>query len=145
MRVMTRPALRPLTAATAALVAGAVGVVPATAAGARFAPAAAVHLRAPRPQLAGEPVAEATSGLASGDEGVAAWPSAPAIGTPASPEAMPAAVSATTARAPGAPQTGLAVGSVVVAGDDIDGAPPGGDGTAGSASGAPARARGPPR
>ena len=37
MLVMTRPALRPLTAATAALVAGAVGVVPATAAGARFA------------------------------------------------------------------------------------------------------------
>ena len=116
MLVMTRPGLRPLTAATAALVAGAVGVVPATAAGAPPAPAAAAHLRAPHPQFALIP-----------------------------PRATPAAVSATTARVPGAPQTGLAVGSVVVAGDRIDGALPGGHGTAGAAPGAPARARGPPQ
>ena len=116
MLAMTRPALRPLTAAMAALVAGAVGVVPATAAGAPSASAAAAHWRAPHPQLALIP-----------------------------PRATPAAVRATTARAPGAPQTGLAIGSVVVAGDGIEGAPTGGHGTAGSASRAPARARGPPR
>ena len=116
MLVMTRPALRPLTAATAALVAGAVGVVPATAAGAPSTPAAAAHWRAPHPQLA-------------------------FVG----PRATPAAVRAATTRAPGAPQTGLAVGSVVVAGDGIEGAPPGGHGTAGSPSGAPARARAPPQ
>ena len=145
MLVMTRPGLRPLTAATAALVAGAVGVVPATAAGAPSAPAAAAHQRAPHPQLAGEPVANATRGPASGGEGAEASPSAPAIGTPVPPRATPAAVRATTARAPGAPQTGLAVGSVVVAGDGIEAAPPGGHGTTGSASGAPARARAPPR
>jgi hypothetical protein len=145
MLLVTRPALRPLTAATAALVAGAVGVAPATAAGAPSAAAAAAHRRAPHPQPAGEPVADATRGPASGGEGAEASPSAPAIGTPVPPEAMPAAVGATTARGPGAPQTGLAVGSVVVAGDGIDGAPPGGHGTAESASGAPARARGPPR
>jgi hypothetical protein len=113
---MTRPALRPFTAATAALVAGAVGVVPATAAGAPSAPAAAAHRRAPHPQPALIP-----------------------------PKVTPAAVNATTARAPGGPQTGLAVGSVVVAGDGIEGTPPGGHDTAARASGAPARARAPPQ
>jgi predicted membrane-bound mannosyltransferase len=113
---MTRPALRPLTAATAALVAGAVGVVPSTAAGAPPAPAAAAHWRAPHPQLALIP-----------------------------PKVTPAAMGATTARESGAPQTGLAVGSVVVAGDGIEGTQPGGNGTAGRASGAPARARAPPQ
>ena len=113
---MTRPALRPLTAATAALVAGAVGVVPATAAGAPPAPAAAAHWRAPRPRQLLIP-----------------------------PGATPAAVGATTAREPGAPQTGLVADSVVVAGDGIEGALPGAHGTAGQAAGAPARARAPPR
>jgi hypothetical protein len=115
MLAMTRPALRPLTAATAALVAGAVGVVPATAAGAPPAPAAAAHRRAPHPQPALLP-----------------------------PRAKPAAVGATTAREPGAPQTGLVADSAVVAGDGIDGALPGAHGTAGPAKGAPARARAPP-
>jgi hypothetical protein len=115
MLAMTRPALRPLTAATAALVAGAVGVVPATAAGAPSAFAAAAHWRAPHPQSALIP-----------------------------PEATPAAVKATTARELGAPQTGVAVGSVVVAGDGIHGTPSGAHGSAGRASGAPARARAPP-
>jgi hypothetical protein len=116
MLAMTRPALRPLTAATAALVAGAVGVVPATAAGAPPAPAAAAHWRVLRSQLALNP-----------------------------PAVLPAAVGATTAREPGAPQTGLAARSAVVAGDGIEGAPPGARGTAGRASSGPARARGPPR
>jgi hypothetical protein len=113
---MTRPALRPLTAATAALVAGAVGAVPATAAGTPPAPATTAHWRAPHPQ--------------------------PAI-LPA--KATPAAVDATTARDSGAPQTGLAARSVVVAGDGIEAAPPGEHGTAAHADGAPARARAPPR
>jgi hypothetical protein len=116
MLAMTRPALRPFTAATAALVAGAVGVVPATAAGAPSAPAAAAHRCAPQSEPALIP-----------------------------PKVTPAAVSATTAREPGAPQTGRAAGSVVVAGGGIEGTPLGADGTAGRASGAPARARAPPR
>lgn len=44
---MTRPALRPLTVATAVAVAGAAGAVPATAAGAPLAPRAAERPRAP--------------------------------------------------------------------------------------------------
>jgi len=112
---MTRPALRPLTAATAAMVAGAVGAVPATAAGAPSAPAAAAHWRAPRPDAALTP-----------------------------PKVTPAAVNATTARDSGAAQTGLVARNVVVAGDGIESAPPGEHGTAGRASGAPARARAPP-
>jgi hypothetical protein len=112
---MTRPAFRPLTAATAALVAGAVGAVPATAAGAPSAPAAAAHWRAPRPDAAIVP-----------------------------PTARPAAVGATTARDSGAPQTGLVARNVVVAGEGIEGVPPGEHGTAGRASSGPARARAPP-
>jgi hypothetical protein len=112
---MTRPALRPLTA-TAAVVAGAVGAVPATAAGAPSAPPAAAHWQAPRPDAAVIP-----------------------------PKATPAAVNATTARDPGAPQTGLAARSAVAAGNGIDGTPLGEHGTARRATGAPARARAPPR
>ena len=138
---MTRPALRPLTAATAAVVAGAVGAVPATAAGAPHAPAVAAHWHAPRP-----PAADTNRGPASGGEGAEASPSAPAIGTPRPPKATPAAVNAATARESGAPQTGLAAArSVVVAGNGIEGAPPGEHGTVGRAAHAPARARGPPR
>ena len=113
---MTRPALRPFTAATAAVVAGAVGVVPATAAGAPAARAVAAHWHAPPPKAADIP-----------------------------PKVTPAAMGATTARESGAPQTGLAVGSVVVAGDGIEAVPPGVHGSAGPAAGAPARARAPPR
>jgi len=113
---MTRPALRPLTAATAALVAGAVGVVPATAAGAPPAPPVAAHLHAP-----------------------------PRDAAVIAPKATPAAVGATTAREHGAPQTGLVADSAVVAGDGIEGTPPGEHGTAARAAGAPARARAPPR
>src|SRR6185437_5756205 len=85
---MTRPALRPLTAATAAMVAGAVGAVPATAAGAPAAPPVAAHRHAPPPKAAVIP-----------------------------PKATPVAVNAATARDSGAPQTGLAVDDVVVAGN----------------------------
>ena len=137
---MTRPALRPLTAATAAMVAGAVGVVPATAAGAPAAPPVAAHWHAPPPKAA-----ETHRGPASGGEGAEASPSAPAIGTPEPPEARPAAVDAATARDPGAPQTGLAAHDVVVAGNGIEATPPGAHGSAGPAVGAPARARAPPR
>jgi len=137
---MTRPALRPLTAATAAMVAGAVGVVPATAAGAPAAPPVAAHWHAPPSKAA-----ETNRGPASGGEGAEASPSAPAIGTPKPPKATPAAVNAATARDSGAPQTGLAVHDVVVAGNGIDAALPGAHGSAGPAAGAPARARAPPR
>jgi len=113
---MNRPALRPLTTATAAVVAGAVGAVPATAVGAPAAPPVAAQWHAPPPQAAVIP-----------------------------PKATPAAVNAATTRDPGAPQTGLAARSVVVAGNGIEGAPPGEDGTVGRAARAPARARGPPR
>jgi hypothetical protein len=112
---MNRPALRPFTAATAAVVAGAVGAVPATAAGVPPAPAVAARWHAPPPDAAVIP-----------------------------PKVTPAAVHATTARAPGAPQTGLAAGSVVVAGNGIEATPPGAHGSAGDAAGAPARARAPP-
>jgi hypothetical protein len=132
MLAMTRPALRPLTAATAALVAGAVGVVPATAAGAPPAPAAAAHWRVLRSQLALNPHAAHRR---------APHPQSALI----PPRVTPAAAGATTAREPGAPQTGLAARSAVVAGDGIEGAPPGARGTAGRASSGPARARGPPR
>jgi hypothetical protein len=137
---MTRPALRPLTAATVAKVAGAVGVVPATAAGAPAAPPVAAHWHAPPPKAA-----ETHRGHASGGEGAEASPSAPAIGTPTPPKARPAAVNAATARDPGAPQTGLAAHDVVVAGSGIEATPPGAHGSAGAAAGAPARARAPPR
>ena len=113
---MTRPALRPLTAATAAMVAGAVGAVPATAAGAPAAPPVAAHWHAPPPKAAVIP-----------------------------PKATPAAVNAATARDSGAPQTGLAVDDVVVAGNGIEAALPRAHGSAGPADGAPARARAPPR
>jgi hypothetical protein len=116
MLVMTWPALRPLTAATAAAMAGAVGTIPATAAGAPHAPAVAAHWQAPHPHLAILPT-----------------------------KVTPAAVNAATARDPGAPQTGLAARNAVVAGDGIGAAPPGGHGTAARAAGAPARARAPPR
>ena len=115
MLAMDRPALRPLTAATVALVAGAVGVVPATAAGAPPAPPVAAHWHAP-----------------------------PREAAVIAPRVTPAAVVATTAREPGAPQTGLVADSAVVAGDGIEGALPAAYGTAGPASGAPARARAPP-
>jgi hypothetical protein len=84
---MTRPALRPLTAATAALVAGAAGAVPATAAGIPSAPPRAAHSRAPHPHPVLIP-----------------------------PVVMPAQVGAIAARGPGAGQAGLAAGSVAVAG-----------------------------
>jgi hypothetical protein len=113
---MTRPALRPLTAATAAVVAGAVGAVPATAVGAPHAPPVAAHWHAPPPDAAVIP-----------------------------PKATPAAVNAATTREPGAPQTGLAAYDVVVAGNGIEATPPGAHGSAGPAAGAPARARAPPR
>jgi hypothetical protein len=113
---MTRPALRPLTAATAAVVAGAVGAVPATAAGAPHAPPVASQWHAPLPEAAVIP-----------------------------PKATPAAVNAATAREPGAPQTGVAASSVVVAGNGLEATPPGADGTARSAAGTPGRARAPPR
>jgi len=98
------------------MVAGAVGVVPATAAGAPAAPPAAAHWQAPPSKAAVIP-----------------------------PKATPAAVNAATTRDPGAPQTGLAARSVVAAGNGIEGAPPGEHGTARRAARAPARARGPPR
>src|SRR5512133_1179118 len=109
---MTRPALRPLTTATAAVVAGVVGAVPATAVGAPAAPAVAAHWHAPPPQAAVIP-----------------------------PKAMPAAVNAATARETGAPQTGLAVDHVVVAGNGIEATSPGAHGSLGRGDGAPARAR----
>ena len=74
--------------ATAAVVAGAAGVVPATAAGAPLAPLTAEHSRAPHPR--------------------------PAL---LSPAALPAEVGAAVTRGHGAPQTGLAASSVTVAGD----------------------------
>ncbi|HEY7618798.1 MAG TPA: hypothetical protein VH834_03450 [Solirubrobacteraceae bacterium] len=86
---MTRPALRPLTMATAVVVAGAAGVVPATAAGAPLAPRDAEHSSAPHHH---HPRALL------------------------SPAALPAQVGATVTRGPGAPQTGLAASSVTVAG-----------------------------
>lgn len=89
MVAMTRPALRPLTMATAAMVAGAAGVVPATAVGASFAPQTAEHSRAPHPR----PVLM-------------------------SPVALPAEVGATVARGTGAEPAGLAASSVTVAGGD---------------------------
>ena len=113
---MTRPALRPLTAATAAMVAGAVGVVPATAAGAPAAPPVAAHWHAPPPKAAVIP-----------------------------PKARPTAVNAATAREPGAPQTGLAGQGAVVAGNGIEATPLGAHGSVGRGAGAPARARAPPR
>jgi hypothetical protein len=102
--------------ATAAAVAGAVGVVPATAAGAPPAPPVASHWHAPPPDAAVIP-----------------------------PEVTPAAVNAATARDLGAPQTGLATRSVVAAGNGIEGTLPGEHGTARPAAGVPARARAPPR
>lgn len=113
---MTRPALRPLTAATAAVMAGAVGVVPATAVGAPAAPAVAAHWHAPPLKAAVIPA-----------------------------KATPAAVNAATTRDSGAPQTGLVAHDVVVAGNGIEATPPVALGSAGPAAGAPGRARAPPR
>jgi hypothetical protein len=113
---MTRPALRPLTAATAVVVAGVVGAVPATAAGAPQAPAVAVRWHAPL-----------------------------SLAAVIHPKATPAAVNAATTRGPGAPQTGLAVQDVVVAGNGIEAALPEAPGSAGHAAGTPARARAPPQ
>jgi hypothetical protein len=114
---MTRPALRPLAAATVAVVAGAVGAAPATAAAGKSPAPAGVtpHKRAPRPQALGPPAV------------------------------LPAQVGATTAREPGAPQTGLVARTVVVAGGGVDGEPPGDHGSAGRSADVPARARAPPR
>jgi hypothetical protein len=98
------------------MVAGAVGVVPATAAGAPAAPPVAAHWHAPPPKAAIVP-----------------------------PKAMPAAVNAATTRDSGAPQTGLAAHDVVVAGNGIETASPRAHGSAGAAAGAPGRARAPPR
>jgi hypothetical protein len=98
------------------MVAGAVGVVPATAAGAPAASAVAAHWHAPPPKTAIIPA-----------------------------KATPAAVNAATTRDSGAPQTGLAAHDVVVAGNGIQAAPPGAHGSAGAVAGAPARARAPPR
>jgi hypothetical protein len=113
---MARPALRTLTTATAAAVAGTVGAVPAIAAGVPAAPPVAAHWHAPPSKAAVIP-----------------------------PKATPAAVNAATTRESGAPQTGLAAHDVVVAGNGIEAAPPGAHGSAAPADGAPARARAPPR
>jgi hypothetical protein len=113
---MTRPALRPLAAATMAVVAGAVGAAPATAAGTSPAPTGATpHKRAPHPKAL------------------------------APPAVLPAQVGATTARGSGAPQAGLAARNVVVAGGGVEGEPPGGHGSAGRSADVPTRARAPPR
>jgi hypothetical protein len=115
MLAMTRPALRPLTAATAALVAGAAGAVPAAAAGIPSAPLRAAHPRAPHSQPALMP-----------------------------PVVMPAKVVATAAREPGAGVAGLADGSAAVVGDGV-GRPSAGDSGAGGRPWAGVvRARGPP-
>jgi hypothetical protein len=53
-------------------------------------------------------------------------------------------VNAATTRDSGAPQTGLAAHDVVVAGNGSEAAAPGAYGSAGTAAGAPARARAPP-
>jgi hypothetical protein len=89
MTAMTRPALRPLTIATAAIVAGAAGVAPTTAAAAPRAPHTAEHSRAPHPR----------PGLM------------PAV-------VLPAEVSATVARGHGAGPAEPAASSVTVAGGD---------------------------
>jgi hypothetical protein len=112
---MTRPALRPLTLATAAAVAGAAGVVPATAVGAPLAPPTAEHSRAPRPRPVLMP-----------------------------PVALPAEVGATVARGPGAQQAGLAASSVTVAGDGTARWEYGTDPSVGRPGVGVVRARGPP-
>ncbi len=98
------------------MVAGVVGAVPATAAGAPAAPPVAAHWHAPPPKVAVIP-----------------------------PEVTPAAVKAATTREHGAPQTGLAAHDVVVAGNGNEATPPGAHGSAGPGVGAPGRARAPPR
>jgi hypothetical protein len=115
MSVMTRPALRPLSVATAAVVAGAAGVVPATAAGAPLAPPTAGHSRAPhhRPALV-------------------------------SPAALPAEVGAAVTRGLGAQPIGLAASSVTVAGGGDARWEHGIDPPAGSPWVGVVRARGPP-
>jgi hypothetical protein len=112
---MTRPALRPLSMATAAVVAGAAGVVPATAAGAPLAPPTAKHSRAPqhRPALV-------------------------------SPAVLPAEVGAAVTRGPGAQPAGLATSSVTVAGGGNARWERGTDPAAGSRWVGVVRARGPP-
>jgi hypothetical protein len=98
------------------MVAGAVGAVPATAAGAPHAPPVAAH-----------------------------WHASPPAAAVIPPRATPAAVNAATTRDSGAPPTGLVAHDVVVAGNGIEAAPPGAHGSAGPADGAPARARAPPQ
>jgi hypothetical protein len=114
---MTRPALRPLTLATAAVVAGAAGVVPATALGALSAPAGAERSSAPHPHPALSP-----------------------------PLATPVEVGATVARGPGALPAGLAASSATVAGDGFTRWENGtGPSTGGRSAVGVVRARGPPR
>jgi hypothetical protein len=101
--------------ATAVVVAGAAGAVPATAAGAPLAPRDAEHSRAPRHPRA-----------------------------LLSPAALPARVGATVARERGAPQTGLAASSVTVAGGGDARWERGTDLATGRSAVSVVRARGPP-
>jgi hypothetical protein len=101
--------------ATAAVVAGAAGVVPATAAGAPLAPPTAEHVHAPQPH--------------------------PAL---LSPAALPAEVGAAVARGPGAQPAGLATSSVTVDGGGNARWERGTDPAAGSPWVGVVRARGPP-
>ena len=103
---MTRPALRPLTAATAAVVAGAVGAVPATAVGAPHAPPPKAAVIPPKATLAAVNAATTRdsgapqTGLAAHDvmvagNGIEATPpgahgsAGPAAGAPARARAPP--------------------------------------------------------
>jgi hypothetical protein len=112
---MTRPALRPLTAATLALVAGAAGVVPATAAGKPSAPSRSPHLGGAGPQASVPPVA------------------------------LPAQVGAAATRGHGAGPAELAASGVAAAGGDIGRSQHGIDRAAGRPPARPVRVRGPPR
>jgi hypothetical protein len=115
MIAMTRPALRPLTIATAAVVVGAAGVAPATAAAAPKAPHIAEHSRAPHPR----------PGLI------------PAV-------VLPAEVGATVARGHGAAPAEPAASSATVAGGDNARWERGIDRGAGRPAVDVVRARGPP-
>jgi hypothetical protein len=101
--------------ATAAVVAGAAGVVPATAAGTPLASSPAKHSRAPQQR--------------------------PAL---VSPAALPAEVGAAVTRGPGAEPIGLAASSVTVAGGGDARWEHGTDPAAGSPWVGVVRARGPP-
>jgi hypothetical protein len=115
MTAMTRPALRPLTIATAAVVAGAAGVAPSTAAAAPKAPKIAEHSRAPHP----------LPGLM------------PAV-------VLPAEVGATVTRGHGAAPAEPAASSATVAGGDNARWERGIDRAAGRPTVDVVRARGPP-